>query len=249
MTTETTTAVELVGSGRGGWMSRQRKCDAVLRLLRGEDLEKLSRALGVTATTLSDWGDTFLSVNEASLAIRPTDAGEIESNRLKANLEQMPLGHELLRCTNCYPEKLAPFGPTEGRGDEPDGLREQRQALRRRPVVPDLEYHAGHPLPPPQITKDRSPAATRTIGPDTGCGTSRADPGHSLRQPPFTAKGIAKVWVCLRFAGVHASRPRVLRLMHEGALLAPGRVGYPAAHATTTALSSPTASIGCGAPT
>jgi hypothetical protein len=33
--------------GRGGRMSRQRKTAAVLRLLRGEDLETVSRALGV----------------------------------------------------------------------------------------------------------------------------------------------------------------------------------------------------------
>jgi transposase len=42
-----------VGLGRGGRMSRPRKRDAVLRLLRGEDLETLSRALGVTAATLT----------------------------------------------------------------------------------------------------------------------------------------------------------------------------------------------------
>jgi hypothetical protein len=35
--------------GRGGRMSRQRKTAAVLRLLRGEDLELVSRSLGVTA--------------------------------------------------------------------------------------------------------------------------------------------------------------------------------------------------------
>ena len=44
-----TTASGRRGLGRGGRMSRQRKRDAVLRLLRGEDLEILSRALGVTA--------------------------------------------------------------------------------------------------------------------------------------------------------------------------------------------------------
>jgi transposase len=42
-------------------MSRQRKRDAVLRLLRGEDLELVSRALGVTAATLSGWRDAFLA--------------------------------------------------------------------------------------------------------------------------------------------------------------------------------------------
>ena len=45
MTTETAASGE-VGLGRGGRMSRKRKRDVVLRLLRGEDLETLSRALG-----------------------------------------------------------------------------------------------------------------------------------------------------------------------------------------------------------
>jgi transposase len=38
--------------GRGGRMSRQRKAGAVLRLLR-DDLETVSRELGVTAATLT----------------------------------------------------------------------------------------------------------------------------------------------------------------------------------------------------
>src|SRR4029078_2533435 len=50
-----------VGLGRGGRMSRKRKRDAGLRLLRGADLEILSRALGVTAATLSGWQDSFVA--------------------------------------------------------------------------------------------------------------------------------------------------------------------------------------------
>jgi transposase len=53
MVTETTGGA--AGPGRGGRMWRQRKRDAVLRLLRGEDLETVSRSLGVTAATLSSW--------------------------------------------------------------------------------------------------------------------------------------------------------------------------------------------------
>jgi transposase-like protein len=45
--------------GRGRW-SAKCKFEAVLRLLRGEDLETLSRELGVTAATLSGWRDQFL---------------------------------------------------------------------------------------------------------------------------------------------------------------------------------------------
>ena len=66
-------------------MSRQRKRGAVLRLLRGEDLEMVSRALGVTAATLSGWHDAFLAAGEA-----------LESERLKAWPGEMLLDRELL---------------------------------------------------------------------------------------------------------------------------------------------------------
>src|SRR5690242_2287761 len=82
--------------GRGGRMSRQRKTAAVLRLLRGEDLEMVSRSLGVTAATLTKWRDAFLAAGEAALASRPTDGETLESERLKARLGEMLLEHELL---------------------------------------------------------------------------------------------------------------------------------------------------------
>src|SRR5438477_10003669 len=50
--------------GRGGRMSRQRKSAAVLRLLRGEDLETVSREHGVTAATLTNWHDAFLEFRQ-----------------------------------------------------------------------------------------------------------------------------------------------------------------------------------------
>ena len=96
MTTETTADTDAVGLGRGGRMSRQRKCDAVLRLLRGEDLELISRSLGVTAATLSGWREVFLAGGEASLATRPADGAALESARLKARLGEMLLERELL---------------------------------------------------------------------------------------------------------------------------------------------------------
>jgi hypothetical protein len=46
-------------------MSRQRKTAAVLWLLRGEDLETVSRALGVTAATLTGWRGAFLAASYA----------------------------------------------------------------------------------------------------------------------------------------------------------------------------------------
>ena len=93
MAAETTGAA---GPGRGGRMSRRRKRDAVLRLLRGEDLETVSRLLGVTAAALTAWRDAFLAAGEASLASRPTDGEALESERLKARLGEMLLRQELL---------------------------------------------------------------------------------------------------------------------------------------------------------
>ena len=96
MAAETETTSGVAGPGRGGRMSRQRKRDAVLRLLRGEDLETVSRALGVTAATLTAWRDAFLAAGEASFTSRPADGEELKSGRLKARLGEMLLKQELL---------------------------------------------------------------------------------------------------------------------------------------------------------
>ena len=101
---------EASGPGRGGRMSRRRKRDAVLRLLRGEDLEAVSRSLGVTAAALSGWRDAFLAAGEASLASRPADGEALESGRLKARLGEMLLERELLEAKIAALEARAP-GP------------------------------------------------------------------------------------------------------------------------------------------
>ena len=119
MTAETTgSGSQAVGPGRGGRMSRQRKAAAVQRLLRGEDLETVSRALGVTAATLSGWRDAFLVAGEASLSTRPTDGEELESARLKAKLGEMLLERELLEAKIAALEARDP-GPLARRQSRP----------------------------------------------------------------------------------------------------------------------------------
>lgn len=82
--------------GRGGRMSRRRKMAAVLRLLRGEDLETVSRSLGVTAATLTTWRDAFLSAGEAALTTRPESGDALENERLKAKLGEVMIERDLL---------------------------------------------------------------------------------------------------------------------------------------------------------
>ncbi len=86
-----------IGPGRGGRMSRRRKTAAVLRLLRGEDLETVSRALGVTAATLGGWRDAFLMAGEAALATRPGNGEGLERERLKGRLGEALIERDLLR--------------------------------------------------------------------------------------------------------------------------------------------------------
>src|SRR2546421_389077 len=64
-------------SDRGGRMSRPRKREAVLRLLRGEDLETVSRSLGVTAAALTAWRDALLAAGEAAARRRRGRAGRM----------------------------------------------------------------------------------------------------------------------------------------------------------------------------
>ena len=86
-------------------MSRKRKRDAVLLLLSGEDLDTVSRALGVTAATLSGWRDALLVAGEASLASRPAGGEEIENERLKAlerENRELRQANEILRKASAY---------------------------------------------------------------------------------------------------------------------------------------------------
>ena len=48
-----------------------------------------------------------------------------------------------------------------------------------------------------------------------------------LSDSPFHGEGHRKVWTRLRIGGIRTSLRRVLRLMRENDLLAPGRVGQP----------------------
>ena len=95
--------------GRGGRMSRQRKSAAVLRLLRGEDLETVSRGLGVTAATLSGWREAFLAAGEAALTTRTATVEELESERLKAKLGAALIERDLLNEKIAILEANRPF--------------------------------------------------------------------------------------------------------------------------------------------
>ena len=70
-----------------------------------------------------------------------------------------------------------------------------------------------------------------------------------LAASPFHGEGHRKVWARLRYAGIRTSLRRVLRLMREHDLLAPGRVGSPRGPRSHDGTIVPDTIDTCGAPT
>ena len=82
--------------GERGRFSSRRKTEAVLRLLHGEELDALSRELGVTAATLAQWRERFLAAGQASLKSRPADDRDEGIRRLQAKVGAITMDNELL---------------------------------------------------------------------------------------------------------------------------------------------------------
>ena len=84
---------------RRGRFSARRKRATVLRLLRGEDLESVSRELGITAALVdwaSQWRDQFLAAGQAGLKSRAPDARDEAHQRLHAKVGELLMENELL---------------------------------------------------------------------------------------------------------------------------------------------------------
>ena len=84
------------GRGRGGRFSAGRKREVVMRLLRGEDLESVSRAVGITAARASHGRAQFLAAGQAGLKSRATDARDDDHRRLQAKIGELLMETELL---------------------------------------------------------------------------------------------------------------------------------------------------------
>ena len=94
-----------------GRFSARRKTEAVLRLLRGEDLDTLSRELGVTAATLSGWRESFLDGGTAAMKSRPADDRDEEIARLRSKVGPLTMDIELLGQKCQHLESGRPFAP------------------------------------------------------------------------------------------------------------------------------------------
>ena len=90
-------------------MSAKRKQEAVLRVLRGEDLEVVSREIGTTAADLSAWRDCFLEAGAASLKSRPEDVRDRDLKAMREKIGEITMANELLEAKIDRLEAGAPF--------------------------------------------------------------------------------------------------------------------------------------------
>lgn len=93
----------------GRWSAR-RKMSVVLEVLRGADLETLSRRHGVTAAKISEWRDAFLAGGEAHLKAREVAVEDEETRRLKSVVADLATEKDLLKEKIRHLEAGRPLG-------------------------------------------------------------------------------------------------------------------------------------------
>jgi transposase-like protein len=87
---------------QNGWkkperFSARQKSEVVLRLLRGDALDLLSRELGISAARLTAWREAFLDAGQEAMKTHPLDSRDCEIGRLREKLGESTMEIELLR--------------------------------------------------------------------------------------------------------------------------------------------------------
>ena len=103
-----------------GWQKPQRfsarqKTEVVLRLLRGEPLDLLSRELGIPAARLTTWREAFLDAGQEALKKIPLENRDRELGRLREKLGESTMEIELLREKLGRLETSRPLRPRRSR--------------------------------------------------------------------------------------------------------------------------------------
>src|SRR3954471_2952402 len=205
-------------------MSARRKQETVLRLLRGEDLELVSRELGVAAAELSGWRDAFLAGGEASLESRPADARDAEIRRLRAEVDDLVRANRVLEAQIERWEVPPSLDPREveatSRQVSPSTNRAYglQRVTRIWRVPRSTIYRRRHRL---EALERKKPGPLGAMSDDALAEEIR----QLLQDSSSHGEGYSTLWARLRSKGIRTSRRRVLRLMGKHGLLAHQRAG------------------------
>ena len=80
-----------------GRVSSRKKMEVVLRVLRGDERDLVSREAGSTAAKVLEWGDQFVASGQAGLKSRDAEGRDDELARLKALVGDLTMRLELSR--------------------------------------------------------------------------------------------------------------------------------------------------------
>ena len=103
-----------LSAGQGG--SAGRKREGVLRVLRGESLEVLSRELGVEIYRLEEWRERALASMDLGRKDRLGDPLTADLNAAKRHIGELPMENELLRERSRALEGKRPLATRRSRG-------------------------------------------------------------------------------------------------------------------------------------
>ncbi len=129
-----------VGSGAlapGQRWSASRKRDVVLRLLRGEPLDQVSREVGVEVYRLERWKTRALAGLELGLKERAGEPLAAELDAAKRHIGELSMENEL--CGRVPAQRsVASLWRRGGRNDEPNDLRDDGAMLRSQAGVSNV---------------------------------------------------------------------------------------------------------------
>ena len=234
-----------VGLGALAPGQRSRKRDVVLRLLRGESLDAVSREVGLEVYRLEAWKARALAGIELGLKAQAGEPLAAELDAAKRHIGELSMEIELLRERARASERRLPISDAEvatmsattsattGRryGLERvcrtwERSRSALYARRARVRRPERGDGPGRRGPTPALSDAQLLAAIRS----------------DLVRSPFQGEGHRKVHARLRILDdIRVSRTRVLRVMRAQGLLSPhrGRQGEMKAHDGTIVTSAP----------
>ena len=189
---------DAAGPGRGGRLSVGRKREVVRRLWRGEDLESVSRELGITAARASQGRARCLAAGQASLKSRAPDARNEDDRRRQATIGELLMENEVLyakvdQLEAGGPWRRAALWSGGGRGDEGRPLDLHASGVRPAADLPGVALRSLQRLRAAagdNVPRCRVGAAGRSARPRT-TSWSATFAGCSKRRP-FMAKGTGR---------------------------------------------------------
>ena len=208
--------------GLGQRWTVARKREVVLRLLRDEPVQLLSRQLGVEIFRLEQWREKAIGGIDASLKQRKGDPVQAELDSAMKRIGELTMQVELLEAKT---ETFGPLGAAEvaamSAATSPGtGL---AYGLRRVCAAWGLARSSFYAMTSGQHA-EQPPAKRRGPKPAISDQALLVAIEADLEASPWEGEGYRKVWARLRVCrDIRVARKRVLRLMRENNLLSPHR--------------------------